>query len=158
MKATISFDFGTEEIEKIAFGLAGRLLGKALGKVGPADVPTMLAFMQQGMDMVSQQIGAHTHRGRPNGAQVGKPPGGPAAGPFGGPIPVPDNVRPIETPEECFSIEATRHNEVGVGCCQCATFNGAQRTHCRRCGHKFCNGAAPPAPVAEPPPEGPEPA
>jgi hypothetical protein len=66
----------------------------------------------------------------------------------------PNNVQPIhgEPPhvDRCFPVEATRQNEAGIACCQCATANGTQRTHCRNCGHKLCVIATPPPAPAEP--------
>jgi len=92
----------------------------------------------------------------------GAPPGpyGPGAVPYGtpganGPA-SPGNVQGIRSGgtngiERCFPIEGTRQTEEGVGCCQCATFNGLQRTVCRYCGHTLCHEREQP-PIVTPPP------
>lgn len=69
--------------------------------------------------------------------------------------PPPQNVQPIREPahvERCFPVEATRQMEAGIVCCQCATPNGAQRTHCRYCGHPLCHEPIG-KPIVTPPPE-----
>lgn len=151
MKATINVEYSGEEIEKLAFSLAGRLLAKLGGVINPADAPTFLALMQQGMEMAMSQMQPQRAKRapgpRPNGAF---PFGESSVGPFGGPIPRgqgSDNVQPIREPghvDRCFPIEATRHVEAGIGCCACATYNGTQRVHCRNCGHKLCVIETPP--------------
>lgn len=77
--------------------------------------------------------------------------------PYGsaGPVPQdPRNVRPIAEPatlEYCFSIEETRQNEAGWGCCHCAIINGLHRTGCRQCGHQRCGAVVTPPPPPEVP-------
>ena len=158
MKATINVEFGSEELEKFALSLAGRLFAKLGGTINPTDIPTFFALMQQGMDLALGHFWVPTRVRRapgpglrPNGAP---PPGGPFGGPVGSqdaPWPPPGMAvaQPIHGEsshvERCFAIEANRNTEAGVGCCQCATNNALTRTNCRRCGHKLCVILTPPS-------------
>jgi hypothetical protein len=172
VKATINIEYTGEELEKFAMNLLSRGLTKFVGEFTPEQTQFFFAGVRQALDMFLGQAGQQRGRVggglRPNGAPP-QPFGGPVphADPFGSPPPgrgfnpfarrvegEPDNVQPIhgEPPhvDRCFPVEATRQNEAGIACCQCATANGTQRTHCRNCGHKLCVIATPPPAPAEP--------
>jgi hypothetical protein len=169
MKASVNFEFGSEEIERFVAGAVTRGIWRALDGIGPNEMQVMLAGLHTGMGIVmshAQQamLGRpHTHGPPPPWARgpFGPPPGQPygATGPIPstgqGPYATPDNVRPIResaVTEHCFRIEATRHLEEGWGCCGCSTYNGLQRTTCRHCGHTRCGALITPAPVGGPAP------
>ena len=172
MKATVNFEFSSEELEGLASRvLSGAILG-AFGNADPAQLQAMLAVVHQGVG-IGVNLASHAMGQRPPpwmrsqgpmppgpyGASPPVPPGGypyPTTGPVGGP----SNVRPIREPmtvDRCFPIEGTRNIEPGWGCCECATYNGLQRAQCRNCGHARCGGATvTPAPAQPPPPQMPE--
>ena len=177
MRATVNFEFGSEEIESFATNVAVKAIAGTLGQIAgdPAAVQGVLVGMQQMIGMVLSHASTAMHRA-PRG-RVGVPMdsyGGPMGpGPYGpmGPMqqqphvgsvpypyqqgvagPGPQVLRPDEsaTVDRCFPIEATRNIEAGWACHGCATFNGSQRTVCRYCGHTRCDV---PGPVVTPPPE-----
>lgn len=180
MKATINIEYGSEELEKFLSNMVGRQLSRYVGGFSPEQLQMFLAGVRQAIDMFVGQVGQQPQRGRvprygappqgPFGGSFVPPPGfrpgmyeswgppypPPGRGPFTGRVEGdPDNVQPIhgEPPhvERCFPVDATRQNEGGIGCCQCATYNGAQRTNCRNCGHKLCVIATPPPQPGEGP-------
>jgi predicted metal-binding protein len=44
----------------------------------------------------------------------------------------------MSTPKKCQPIES-KYIAPGYGCCQCQTYNGNQRTHCKHCNHERCD-------------------
>lgn len=175
MRATVNFEFGSEEIEGFVTSVLVKSVAGTLGEIAgdPVAVQGVLAGMQQTIGMVLNHaaVSMHQHgppRARPVG-YAGPPPGygappganGPP-GPYGGPMgpsPQGTNVRPISEPatvEHCFAIDETRQNEAAWGCCRCATANGLHRASCRQCGHHRCGGVVTPAPDRQPPPQVPE--
>lgn len=158
MKATINLEYGSEELEKFLANAGVTLLKRLLGsiKIDPNDVPYYADMFKQGflvaMDgMAQKQQHAHHHHRGPNGVPHPREP-------FGGPLPPPQGVPSQDWEirrqqleeilrqqlhDRCFPVESSRHIEGGIGCCQCRTYNGAQRVNCRNCGHKLCVIATP---------------
>jgi hypothetical protein len=160
MKANVNFEFASEEIEKFATGVLTRALVGAIGSVGPNEMQVLLGGLQAGMGLVLSHAQA-VAQGRPPPPPPpwARGPGGPhgAAPAIPHDAPQQGNVRPIRgesaVTEHCFRIEGTRQLEEGWGCCGCSTYNGAQRTHCRHCGHARCGAVITPAPAAGTPPQ-----
>lgn len=162
MRATVNIEFGSEEIESFATSVIVKSVAGSLGEIAgdPASLQVLLAGIQQGIGMVLSSATAAMHQHGPPRAR-GYPPGYVPPGPYGQAGPIPStgpagtNVRPIAEPatvEHCFSVDETRQNEAGWGCCRCATLNGLHRSLCRQCGHNRCGAVVTPAPGREPPP------
>ena len=177
MKGTINLEYSSEELEKFLSNAGVAMLVKFFKsiKLDPNQVPAYIDYFKQGFKQAMAGSGfrvPHAYHHGPPGyppppvGYVPRPGGGPSIADFQEMLKRqqelfqqrqamgdPGNVQPIREPghvERCFPIEATRHIEGGIGCCQCATYNGTQRTHCRNCGHKFCVIATPPPAPAEP--------
>lgn len=176
MRATVKFEFGSEEIESFVTNVVVKSVAGTLGEIAedPMQMQALLAGLQQGIGAVLSRATMVMRQGPPRGrayvgAPYGAPMGAPGAppGPYGpaGPTPPagpygapqdPGNVRPIrdaaQVLDRCFAIEASRNTEAGWACHGCATFNGSQRTVCRYCGHTRCDPVItpPPAPTATP--------
>lgn len=174
MKATVNFEFGSEEIEGFVKRALTDGILDAIGQMEPQHVQMMLSGIQTGIGMVLGQVNeirirrGHAPRGfggpgmpqGPYAASAPYPSG--AAAPAPGPGPYvyvpgqPNNVRPIRSQAEvaeCFPIEPTRSNEEGWGCCRCASFNSSMRPVCRSCGHARCGATVTPAPAQPAPPQ-----
>lgn len=162
MRATVNFEFSSEEIESFA----SRVIVSALGDVAtdPQQMQILFAGLHRGIEMVLSQAAmppwVRGGGGIPQGSQAQTRPIPQGYGPMPSARPVPGNVYPIQEPvavDKCFPIEATRNVEAGWGCHSCATFNGSQRTVCRYCGHTRCDAVFTPAPEPSSPPQVPSP-
>jgi len=162
MKATVNFEFASDELEEMLASVLTKVVTKTIGSVDPTQMQSVIAgvtsALQQGL-LGSVTGHRHTHvpmprvQSQPGFGFAGSPRPPPGYAP---PAPVPDNVRSIRTPEiieHCFMIEEARNLEAGWGCCRCGTYNATQRAACRHCGHACCVPIAPPRPS---PPESPK--
>ncbi len=160
MKATINIEYSGEELEKFLSNAGVAMLKKLLGsiKIDPSHVPAYIDYFKQGFEQALVGGGFRApHRWPPQqpfGAAPQDPPPGMSSsyweeilrqqeGQTGRVETVGDPGEPIQH-DRCFPVEASKYIEGGIGCCQCRTYNGTQRTHCRNCGHKLCVIATPP--------------
>jgi hypothetical protein len=136
MRFNVSVDFTEEEIAYTGM----KAIIKSLSGMDPQ---TILAGIQQGMQLVQQQSGV-----------LGRPPKNAAGYGLGvPPMPAVVDIRPTSAVlDKCFPIDASRHMEASFACCKCATVNSDERAKCRHCGHVRCDViiTPPPPPMPEP--------
>ncbi|HTQ47927.1 MAG TPA: hypothetical protein VMI75_34455 [Polyangiaceae bacterium] len=168
MKFNVNVEMSDEEIRSLAADAVRRAIiygvgyvtdsmGEAFASLPPQVGPQLVDIFTQ----VFRSGQQHGQGQRPRPGIVGTTSFAPGYGPPNpyGAAPQGTRVVPMggrgPMVERCFAIEESRSMEAGWGCCNCATYNGMQRTKCRACGHGNCMIQV----TAEPVPErGPTPA